>query len=171
MSKGKGIWMICLLILTLGIGGCGTGAQIETPVPTETTIKEATTAMASFSKPLEDFNTLADIFQATLGDMTSSEVDLDVYKERLGEQLKTAADIINEAQGMEIAPQYAEAQEMLVTAATMMDRSINDVLKYFSSEETRLLTIAKEEFNQARRAAYLSRTTLEKQAALDGYKK
>lgn len=171
MSKFKATWAVLVLVLIFVISGCSSSAPKDAPAHTEKSKKEAAAAMASFPKVLAEFNALSDEFQANLGDMTMSEVDLDAYKVKLGELDKKAADILNNAKSMEVAPQYKEAQEMLVTGVALLEKSIKDVITYLDKKEKSLLNFAQEQFKQAKRAAYLAQTTSEKQAAVDGYTK
>ncbi|NLI94149.1 MAG: hypothetical protein GX434_18710 [Peptococcaceae bacterium] len=170
MSKAKLTWAICLLIVFLGISGCQSSPPKNSPAPTETTKKEASQAKTSFSKILGEYNTLSDTFQSYLGDMTSGDVDLELYKSNLAKLHNQATDLLNKTKSLETAPQYQEAKEMLVTTVTLLDQSVNEVLKYFESKQKNQLSLAQEEFKQAKRAAYLAQTTLDKQAANDGYK-
>lgn len=175
MSKFKETSTILLLILIsliliFSISGCGSSTPQGLPVPTETTKQEAASAMASFSKILDDFSTVSDAFQANLGDITSSEVDLDSYKADLVKLHEQASVLLSNAKSIKAASQYQETKRILAQAATLLEMSINDVLKFFDSKKKEQLDLAKEEFKQALRDGYLAETTLNKQVALDGYR-
>lgn len=173
MSKVKITVAICLLVIPLlSIDGCGSSASLQTnPIPTETSKREGASAVAAFSKVLDEYHALSDSFQAHLGDMTSSEVDVEVYKTKLVKLHEQALVISDHAEAIQVAEQYQEAKEILTGVVDLLEKSINDILTYLETEDMKQLTLGKEEFNLAKTASYAAEKALNKQAAIDGYKK
>ncbi|HHV63609.1 MAG TPA: hypothetical protein GXX46_00810 [Peptococcaceae bacterium] len=161
----KAVTVVCLFILILALGGCASSVS----VPTETSKKEAAFAVESFAKTLSEFNNLSDTFQAYLGDLSSGDVDLDLYRARLESLHNKVLDLSANTKSLELAAQYKAAHDMLVTAVVYLEGSILSVITYFDDHDNSLLTLAKNEYKQALRAAYLAEKELKKQAKKDGY--
>jgi hypothetical protein len=160
-----------LLAMLGGISGCQSTPSKGTPAPTDTTKKEAAAVKTSFIKILDQYNTFSDTFQAYLGDMTTgANVDLAAYEADLADLHDQSTDLLTQARSLEIPSRYQEAKDSLVATVTLLDQSINDVLKYFDTKEKAQLSLAQEEFKQAKHSAYLAQEALDKQAKADGYK-
>lgn len=128
--------------------------------------QEAEKAVKSFDQVQKTFHDILTSYQSEIKDVSNGTTDFHINLNRLSQQ---ALDLFRNVQNMDIAMQYINEKQIMVTSVLYLQGSIDDLKSYVDDKKISKFTEAQDFLQKAIEANKLATLGVAKQALIDGY--
>ncbi len=130
--------------------------------------QEAEKAVKSFTQLQKNFSNILTSYQSEIKDISNGTIDAATYNDldKLGHQ---AQELFRNVKNMDIAHQYANEKQIMVTAVLYLQGSIDNLKNYIYDRKISKFTEAQDFLQKAIETNKLVTLGVAKQALIDGY--
>jgi hypothetical protein len=177
----KKIIFLVLLILTIGIAGCGSDTQGAAQAPVTPTVtqpvqpaqptpqQQAESAVTTFDGIIKPINSLITSYQGELSDISTGAIDPVTGYSDLGKLYGQAQSLYGRVVSIDVSPQYNDSKESLQMATSYLQNSIKESKDYMDNQKVSILSSAKDDLQQALNGIKIVNQAVATQAIKDGY--